>query len=175
MRCANSMPEIVIAALPSRLKLRITFVLDLMWRWSCSQVVQILRGPDLRVFRQQTIGLHLAHRAVRGSIAIERVGLRRLALIPDGLAGKGFGRDHIALCPEREVHRLASSIHRLVQVDTPATNFQVSLVDTPRATRRCSKAVPAFGEPGRITPHAAQARRIEAATNPIRLSSRRHR
>jgi hypothetical protein len=39
-------------------------------------VVQIFRRPDLRVFRQQAIGLHLAHRAVRGSIAVERDGLR---------------------------------------------------------------------------------------------------
>jgi hypothetical protein len=46
------------------------------------QVVQVLRGPDLCVLRQQTIGLHLAYGPVRGSIAIERDGLRRLALMP---------------------------------------------------------------------------------------------
>jgi hypothetical protein len=48
------------------------------------QVVQVLRGSDLRVFRQKTIGLHLSHRAVRGCIAIERDALRRLALIKAG-------------------------------------------------------------------------------------------
>ena len=46
------------------------------------QVVQVLRGPDLCVLRQQAIGLHLAYGPVRGSIAIERDGLRRLALMP---------------------------------------------------------------------------------------------
>ncbi|MDB5780935.1 MAG: hypothetical protein JWQ50_850 [Caballeronia mineralivorans] len=33
MRCINSMPEIVVAALLNRLKPSITFVLDLMLRW----------------------------------------------------------------------------------------------------------------------------------------------
>ena len=36
MRCINSIPEIVVAALLNRLKPSITFVLDLMFRWSCS-------------------------------------------------------------------------------------------------------------------------------------------
>lgn len=53
------------------------------------QVVEIFRRSDLRVLRQQSIGLHLAHCAVRGSIAIERNDLRGLALMFDGLAEKG--------------------------------------------------------------------------------------
>jgi hypothetical protein len=61
------------------------------------QVVKILRGPDIRAFRQKTIDLHLTRRAVRGSIAIERDGLRGLPLMPDGHAEKGFGRGHVAL------------------------------------------------------------------------------
>lgn len=79
-------------------------------------VVWLCRGPDLHVFRQQTIGLHLSHRAVQGSIAIERDGLRRLAPMPDGLAEKSVGCGHIVLCPEHEVFRLASPIHRPVQI-----------------------------------------------------------
>jgi hypothetical protein len=131
------------------------------------QVVQLLRGPDIRAFRQKTIGRHLTHRAVRGSIAIERDGLRRLPLMPDGRAEKGFGRGHFAPRPEHEVPRLASPIHRPVQVDPLAANLQVGLVDTPRVTRRCSKAVPAFDELGCITPHSAQDRRVSQRQSPF--------
>ena len=35
-----------------------------------NHIVQILRGSDLRVFGQQAIGLHLAHRAMRGSVLV---------------------------------------------------------------------------------------------------------
>jgi hypothetical protein len=41
IRSVSSMPEIVVAALLNRLKPSITFVLDLMWRWSwprCSDI-----------------------------------------------------------------------------------------------------------------------------------------
>jgi hypothetical protein len=31
------------------------------------QIVQVLRGPDLRVLSQQAIGLHFTHRPVRSS------------------------------------------------------------------------------------------------------------
>ena len=54
------------------------------------QVVQVLRGPDPRVCRQQTIGLHLTHRVVQGRIAIERDGLRRLALMSDAVPKKAL-------------------------------------------------------------------------------------
>ena len=43
--------------------------------------------------------------------------LRWLALMFDGLAEKGFGRAHIALCPEHEVHCLADLIYRPVEID----------------------------------------------------------
>src|ERR1700692_4232880 len=36
------------------------------------QIVQVLRGPDLRALRQQAIGLHFTHRPVRSSVTIER-------------------------------------------------------------------------------------------------------
>ena len=48
------------------------------------QIVQVLRGPDLRVFRQQAIGLHFTHRPVRSSITVERDRLRRLATATPG-------------------------------------------------------------------------------------------
>jgi hypothetical protein len=60
-------------------------------------VVQVLRGPDLRVLSQQAIGLHFTHRPMRSSIAIERDRLRRLALMFDRLSERGFGRAHVAL------------------------------------------------------------------------------
>ena len=48
IRCVNSMPEIVIAALLNRLKPSIAFVLDLMWRRSCS--ITLFRYLDDRTF-----------------------------------------------------------------------------------------------------------------------------
>ena len=80
---------------------------------------------------------------------------------------KLFGRGHVAPRPEHEVHRLASPIHRPVQVDPPAANLQIGLVDTPRATRRRSKTVPAFDEFGRITPHPAQDCRVSERQIPF--------
>jgi hypothetical protein len=49
------------------------------------QVIDIFRASNLRVSRQQTLGLHLAHGAMLGRIVIERDGLRRLALTLDDL------------------------------------------------------------------------------------------
>jgi len=46
-------------------------------------VVQVLRGPDLRVLRQEAIGLHLTHRPVRGRVSVERDRLCRLTLMID--------------------------------------------------------------------------------------------
>ena len=71
---------------------------------------QVLRGPDLRVLRQQAIGLHFTHGPVRGSVSIECDRLWRVALMFDGLAEKGFGRGYIALRTEHEVHYLAGPI-----------------------------------------------------------------
>jgi putative transposase len=48
MRYVNSMPEIVVAALLNRLRPSITFVLDLMWRWSCS--IRLFRYFEDRTF-----------------------------------------------------------------------------------------------------------------------------
>jgi hypothetical protein len=50
------------------------------------QIIEIFRGPDLRVLRQRAIGLHLTHSPVRGSITIERDRLRRLTLVFNGFA-----------------------------------------------------------------------------------------
>jgi len=49
----------------------------------------------------------------------------------DCVAEKGFGRGHVALRPEHEVHRLADSIYRTVQINPFATNLQVGFVNTP--------------------------------------------
>jgi hypothetical protein len=52
IRCTNSTPEIVVAALLDRLKSSITFVLDLMWRWSWSgSSSALLRCCPLRTVR----------------------------------------------------------------------------------------------------------------------------
>ena len=71
----------------------------------------------MRPLRQQSVSDHLARGPVRGGISIERDRLRWLALMFDGLAEKGFGRAHIALCPEHEVHCLADLIYRPVEID----------------------------------------------------------
>src|SRR5471032_2884241 len=68
------------------------------------QIVQVLRGPDLRALRPQAIGLHFTHRPVRSSVTIERDRVRRLALMFDRLSEKSLVRAHVALCPEHEVH-----------------------------------------------------------------------
>jgi hypothetical protein len=94
------------------------------------QIVQVLRGPDIRVLRQQAIGLHLAHRAVRGGIPIERGRLWRLALMFDCLAEKGFGRGHVVLRSEHELYRLAGSIYRTIQINPCSRNLQVGFVKT---------------------------------------------
>jgi len=52
MRCVNSIPEIVVAALLNRLNPSITYVLDLMWRWSWSgSRTALLRYGPLRTVR----------------------------------------------------------------------------------------------------------------------------
>jgi hypothetical protein len=52
IRCVSSMPEIVVAALLNRLKPSMTFVLDLMWRWSWSgSSSALLRCCPLRTVR----------------------------------------------------------------------------------------------------------------------------
>src|SRR5258708_16619691 len=52
MRCINSMREIVVAAFLNRLKPSITFVLDLMFRWSWSgSSSALLRYCPLRTVR----------------------------------------------------------------------------------------------------------------------------
>src|SRR5579864_8897949 len=52
MRCVNSIPEIVVAALLNRLNPSIKFVLDLMWRWSWSgSRIALLRYGPLRAVR----------------------------------------------------------------------------------------------------------------------------
>ncbi|KKB60909.1 hypothetical protein WM40_26395 [Robbsia andropogonis] len=48
MRCINSMPEIVTTVFLNRLKPSITFVLDLMFRWSCS--ITLFRYLEDRIF-----------------------------------------------------------------------------------------------------------------------------
>jgi hypothetical protein len=48
IRCINSIPEIVVAALLNRLKPTIAFVLDLMFRWSCS--IRLFRYFEDRTF-----------------------------------------------------------------------------------------------------------------------------
>jgi hypothetical protein len=48
MRCVNSIPEIVVAALLNRFNPGIAFVLDLMWRWSCS--IKLFRYFEDRTF-----------------------------------------------------------------------------------------------------------------------------
>lgn len=109
---------------------------------------------------RQTIGIHLTHRVLGGNIAIDRDALRRLTLMPYGLAEKELGRSYVARRPEHEVRRLADTIHRAVQVDPLTTNLEIGLVDTPQATCMCSKAAPAFVEFGRMQPHSAQNRRV---------------
>ena len=54
------------------------------------KMVHVLRGPDIRVLRQQAIGLHLVHGAVQGGITIERDRPRRLALMFDALLKKAL-------------------------------------------------------------------------------------
>ncbi|KKB64955.1 hypothetical protein WM40_02970 [Robbsia andropogonis] len=73
MRCINWMPEIVTAAFLNRLKLSITFVMDSMFRWAC--YITLFRYFEERTVMpssKQAICLHPPHRAVRGSVTIER-------------------------------------------------------------------------------------------------------
>jgi len=49
----------------------------------------------------------------------------------DCFAEKGFGRGHVALRFEYEVHRLAGSIYRTVQINPIATNLYIRFVNTP--------------------------------------------
>ena len=94
------------------------------------QVVEIFRGPALRILRQQTINLYFAHRAMLGSIVIERNFPRQRALMPDGLSAKGPCRNHVVLRPEHEVHRLADPFHCPIQVHPFVAYLQISLVYT---------------------------------------------
>jgi len=131
MRCINSIPAIVVAALLNRLKPSITFVLDLMFRWSCS--IKLFRYFEDRTFVSSASrpSAFISRTARAKQLPIERDRRRRLALMFDRLSEKGFGRAHVALCPEHEVHRLAGSIHCAVQINPFATNLQVGFVGTP--------------------------------------------
>ena len=155
MRCVNSLPEFVIPAHQRHLKPGITSALDFMWRWSC--LITWFIYFDNLIFvssGSRTIRLHLAHCAVRSSITGGRNGLRRLALMPKGLAAEGFGGGHVAP-PLHEVHRLDDSIPRTVGVYAPAAHLYMGLVDTPGATRTRSTTVTAFDQLGRIAPQPA--------------------
>lgn len=149
----RSVPEPVEAEHDVGPQLDVTMVLP-------DQVVEIFRGSDFRVLRQHTVALHLPHSTVRGSIAIERDGLRWLALMFDCLAEKGFGRLHVTFRPEQEVDRLARPIHRPIKVDPFAADFQASFIDAPRRSRRRAETVPALDELRCVTPHPAQDRRV---------------
>src|ERR1700716_2517914 len=77
------------------------------------EIIQILRGSDLRILGQQAVRLHLAHGAVRGCIAVERNRFRRLALMFDCLSENALAAatSRLALsrkstvCPARSTAR----------------------------------------------------------------------
>src|SRR5882757_5910497 len=152
MRCINSMPEIVVAAPLNRLKPSMTFVRDLMFRWSCS--IKLFRYfEDLTSVSAGSKPSAFISRTARctGSIAIECDGFRWLPLMLDGLLEKCFCCCHVVFGAQQEVYRLAGPIHRTIEVDPLAADLQVRFVDTPRLSRGRAKTAPTFDEFGRIT------------------------
>lgn len=61
MRCINSMPDNVIAALLKRLKPSMAFDVGMVL---FNQIVEIFRASNLCVFRQQAVFFHFTHRAM---------------------------------------------------------------------------------------------------------------
>lgn len=81
------------------------------------EVVQKLRRPPFRVFKQRTASAHRADGTMRSRIAIEGDRARRAALAPECLLEERFGCGHIALSAEPIVDGLASLIHGAIKID----------------------------------------------------------
>jgi hypothetical protein len=83
MRCINSMPEIVVAALLNRLRPGMTFVRDLMFRWSCSirlfryfeDLTSVSAGSKPSAFNQAVAPTHASpHSRVIQILRVLRLG-----------------------------------------------------------------------------------------------------
>ena len=87
------------------------------------QIFQVLRRPQLHVGGQQAIGIQLAHRAMRRSIAVQSDRPRSIVLAFDSLPKDRLaGRDN-RLGAQPEGNRPPRPIHGPIQVAPFASDF----------------------------------------------------
>jgi hypothetical protein len=132
MRCINSIPAIVIAAVAKPLKPSIVAIRCFTPRWVLlDQIVQVLRRPQLRLGGQQAISFQLTHRTVGRGIAVQSDRPGSIVLAFDRLPKKRLGGRDIALGAQPEVNRPPRPIHGTIEIAPFASNFDVCLVHPP--------------------------------------------
>src|ERR1700733_1737441 len=95
-----------------------------------------------------------------GGISIQSNRLRRPPFMSDCFIEERLRCFNVPSLAEPEVNRMASLVHRSIQVSPLATNLDISLIDSPGATSWPAEAIPAFDELRRILPHPTQDSRM---------------
>jgi hypothetical protein len=129
MRCINSIPAIVIAAVAKPLKPSIVAIRCFAPRWSCS--IRLFKYFEDRSFvsaRQQAVSFQLTHRTVGRGIAVQSDRPGSIVLAFDRLPKKRLGGRDIALGAQPEVNRPPRAIHGTIEIAPFASNFDVCLV-----------------------------------------------
>jgi hypothetical protein len=91
----------------------------------------------------------MPERAATGDVSIKRDFARAVAVIGrDGLPEERLGRRNASVRPQQKSDRPAVFVHGAVEVEPPAPNLHVSLVNSPRAARWASQRVPTLLELG---------------------------
>ena len=146
MRCINSIPAIVIAAVAKALEAQHRG--DSLFHAPMvllDQIVQVLRRPQLRLGRQQAIGFQLTHRAVRRGIAVQSDRPGSIVLALDRASGKNaLAAATSRLAPQPEVNRPPRPIHGTIEIAPFASNFDVCLVHPPEPADRLGEPLPAL-------------------------------
>jgi hypothetical protein len=112
-------------------------------------VVQIFTAAHTDPFGQLAVALQVSHSTVGGGISIQS-DFRGNALLLHCLTQKRFGRIHIPLPAQMEIHRLAGLVDGAVKVDPFALDLNIGFVAAPRATNLPGLAFPALLELGCI-------------------------
>src|SRR5271154_4290330 len=93
---------------------------------------------------------------MRSRIAVECNCMWRLPFMPDCLLEEGFGRGYVAFAAKPEVDSLSTLVYRSIEVGLVAAHLDIGLIDSPGATSRRAKTIPAFDELRRIPLYPTQ-------------------
>jgi hypothetical protein len=122
------------------------------------QIVQVFRRSQLGAPPCLVFVWNFTHCSMRSGIAIKRDADRCAQLRAKRFAEKGLGRCYIPLRTQSEVDGVAIPVDGAIQVDPTATDLQIRLVNTPRATALACIAIPALLELRNISLYPAHDR-----------------